>query len=139
MIARYQTHLELAAFGILFGGAVSAAGFTDYGQIHRMFTFADLRLLLTFAGAVVLAGVGFAIHCRGAGMPRRPIMRGTIPGAFLFGVGWAISGGCPGSVLAQIGEGKLAALVTLAAILAGTFIGQRLKGKVGWDSGSCGA
>ncbi len=139
MIARYQTHLELAAFGILLGGVVSAAGFTDYGQIHRMFTFADLRLLLTFAGAVVLAGVGFAIHCRGAGMPKRPIMRGTIPGAILFGVGWAISGACPGSVLAQIGEGKLAALVTLAAVLTGTAIGQRFKGRVGWDSGSCGA
>jgi len=139
VIARYQTHLELAAFGILFGGAVSAAGFTDYGQVHRMFTFADFRLFLTFAGAVVLAGAGFAIHCRGAGMPKRPITRGTVPGAVLFGVGWAISGACPGSVLAQIGEGKLAALVTLGAVLAGTAIGQRFKGKVGWDSGNCGA
>ena len=139
MIARYRTHLELLAFGMLLGGAVSAAGFTDFGELHRMFTFTGLRLLLTFAGAVALAGVGFALHCRGAGMPRREIVRGTVPGAVLFGAGWAISGGCPGSVLAQIGEGKLPALVTLGAILAGTAIGRRIKAKAGWDSGSCGA
>jgi uncharacterized membrane protein YedE/YeeE len=102
-----------------------------------MFTFADRRLLLTFAGAVVLAAIGFALHCRGAGMPQRPLVRGTIPGAVLFGAGWAISGGCPGATLAQLGEGKLPALVTLGAILVGTAIGRRVKARAGWDSGSC--
>lgn len=137
MIARWRVHLELAAFGALLGGAVSAVGFTDWGELHRMFTFSDARLLFTFAGAVGLAAVGFAIHCRGAGMPRRPLVRGTIPGAVLFGAGWAISGGCPAATLAQLGEGKLAALVTLGATLVGIAIGQRVKARAGWDSGSC--
>lgn len=137
MIARYRVHLELAAFGALLGGAVSAAGFTDYGELHRMFTFSDGRLLLTFGGAVVLAAIGFALHCRGAGMPPRPLARGTVPGAVLFGAGWALCGGCPGAVLAQLGEGKLTAIVTLGAILAGNAIGQRVTAKAGWDPGSC--
>ncbi len=137
MIARYRVHLELLAFGMLLGGAVSAVGFTDYGELHRMFTFADTRLLFTFAAGVLLAGIGFALHCRGAGMPVRPLVRGTIPGAALFGAGWAITGGCPGAVLAQIGEGKLPALVTFGAILAGTAIGRRVKARAGWDPGSC--
>ncbi len=137
MIGRWRVHLELAAFGALLGGAVSAVGFTDFGELHRMFTFTGFRLLLTFAGAVVLAGIGFAIHCRGAGMPVRPLVRGTVPGAVLFGAGWAISGGCPAAVLAQLGEGKLPAVVTLVAILAGTAIGQRVKARAGWDPGSC--
>jgi uncharacterized membrane protein YedE/YeeE len=138
VIARYRVHLELAAFGALLGAAVSAVGFTDFGELHRMFTFTELRLLLTFAGGVVLAGVGFAIHCRGAGMPSRPLVKATVPGAVLFGAGWAISGGCPAAVLAQLGEGKVPALVTLGAILVGTRIGQRVKARAGWDSGSCG-
>jgi len=137
--ARYRTHLELGALGTLLGAAASAAGFTDFGQLHRMFTLGESRLFLTFTGAVVLAGIGFAIHCRGAGMPRRPLTRGTIPGALLFGAGWAIAGACPGAVLAQIGEGKLAALVTLGALLAGIAVGNRIKGRAGIDSGSCGA
>lgn len=134
---RWGAHLELGALGLVFGAAMSGAGFTDFGELHRMFTFADPRLALTFAGAVGLAAVGFALLCRRSGMPRRPVVAGTIPGAAVFGAGLAVCGGCPGAVLAMIGEGKLAALVTLGGILAGTLLGKRLKGLLRWDSGSC--
>ena len=133
---RLRPHLELGGFGFALGAAVSAAGFSDFGELHRMFTFADVRLLLAFGGAVVLAGLGFAIHCRGR-MPARPLRQGTVPGALVFGAGWALCGGCPGAVLVQIGEGRLAALVTLGGILAGTAIGRRIKGALRWDPGSC--
>jgi hypothetical protein len=129
-------HLKLGCFGFALGGTVSAVGLSDFGELHRMFTFADLRLFLAFGGAVVLAGIGFAIHCRGR-MPERPLRRGTVPGALVFGAGWALCGGCPGAVLVQIGEGRLAALVTLGGILAGTAIGRWVKGVLGWDPGSC--
>jgi uncharacterized protein len=134
---RWRAHLELAALGLVFGAAMSGAGFTDFGELHRMFTLADPRLPLTFAAAVGLAGVGFALFCRQAGLARRPIVAGTIPGAAVFGAGLAVCGGCPGVVLAMIGEGKLAALVMLGGILAGTLLGKRLKGWLRWDSGSC--
>jgi uncharacterized protein len=132
------SHLRLGAFGFGLGATVSAVGFSDYGELHRMFTFADLRLFLAFGGAVVLAAAAFAIHCGRGRIPSRPITRGTVAGAVLFGVGWALCGGCPGAVLVQIGEGKLAALVTLGGILAGTAVGHRVKARLGWDSGSCG-
>lgn len=134
---RARTHLELGALGLAFGAILSGVGFTDFGALHGMLVLADLRLLYAFAGAVALAAAGFAIHCRGAGLPRRPIVAGTIPGAAVFGVGWALCGGCPGAVLAMLGEGKLAALVTLGGIVAGTVLGQRLKAWLRWDAGSC--
>ncbi len=136
-MTRRGTHARLGLFGAGLGATLSALGFTDYGELHRMFTFDDTRLLLTFAAAVVLAGIGFAIYCRGGKMPPRPLRKGTIPGAVLFGVGWALTGGCPGALLAQIGEGKLPALLTLAGVVAGIVLGQRLKAKLRWDSGSC--
>ena len=137
MIARWRTHVQLGALGLVFGATLSGAGFTDYGEVHRMFTLADVRLVLTFGTAVVLGAIGFAIHCHAAALPSRPLRVGTIPGAIVFGVGWALCGGCPGAVLAMIGEGKLAAFVILAGILAGTAIGKRLTGALRWDSGSC--
>lgn len=137
MNARWRTHLELGALGLALGATVSAAGFTDYGELHRMFTFADLRLVLTFAGAVLLAGIGFAIHCRDAGMPRRRITAGTVPGAVVFGAGWALCGGCPGAALAMLGEGQLPALLTVGGILAGAKLGGLVKARLGWDAGSC--
>ena len=47
-------------------------------------------------------------------------------GGVLFGVGWALSGACPGIILVQVGEGKLGALVTLA----GVFLGNALYAAV---------
>lgn len=137
--SRWRVYAELGALGLLFGAIVSGAGFTDYGELHRMFTFAEPRLLLTFAGGVLLAGIGFRLWCRGAPLPDRPLRAGTIPGAVLFGVGWALCGGCPGAVLAMIGEGRVPALLVLAGILAGTALGNRVKGRLGLDSGTCGA
>ncbi len=126
MTSRYATHLRLGAFGLGLGASLSALGFTDWGELHRMFTFRDARLLLAFA-----------IRCRGGKMPRRAIQRGTIPGALVFGAGWALCGGCPGALLAQLGEGKGCALLTLAGALVGMALGQRLRDRLRWDSGSC--
>lgn len=134
---RWRAHLELGLLGLVFGATLSGAGFTDFGELHRMFTFADPRLLLTFAGAVGLAALGFALHGAPAGMARRPVVAGTIPGAVVFGAGWALCGGCPGAVLAMLGEGRLSALVTLGGVVAGTALGKRLQGLLRWDPGSC--
>ncbi len=45
--------------------------------------------------------------------------RGTVVGGLLFGVGWSITGMCPGPILVNIGEGKLYAIGALAGALAG--------------------
>ena len=59
MIARRT--LLMGGFGLALGGALSFMGFSDWGEVHRMFTFANLRLLFTFCGALALTAVGFAI------------------------------------------------------------------------------
>ncbi|MBW2463442.1 MAG: YeeE/YedE family protein [Deltaproteobacteria bacterium] len=53
-------------------------------------------------------------------MKPKPLHKGTVIGSVLFGVGWAITGLCPGPIFVGIGEGKLYALVTLAGVFAGT-------------------
>lgn len=137
MTTRLRPIVRLAFFGFALGATVSAMGFSDYGELHRMFTLADPRLFFGYAGAIVLAGTGFKLHCPPGSMPARPLQAGTAAGALLFGVGWALCGGCPGAVLVQIGEGKVAAFLTLGGILAGAWAGQRIKGALRWDSGSC--
>ena len=51
--------------------------------------------------------------------PPRPFHRGTLAGGAIFGLGWALSGACPGVIFTQIGEGKLYALLSLAGVFAG--------------------
>ena len=116
-----RAKLGLAIAGVALGFSLSRMGFTDFDQVNAMFRFADLRLFLTFAlGVTALAGA-FAIVRRAQhpSWPSRPIHKGTLVGGALFGLGWALSGACPGVVLAQLGEGKGYALFTLAGVLAG--------------------
>ena len=49
----------------------------------------------------------------------KPLHRGNIAGGALFGVGWSITGMCPGPILVNIGEGKMYAVAALAGALAG--------------------
>jgi len=130
--------LRFGLFGLALGFVLSEAGFSDYAELHRMFTFQDLRLLLTFAGAVAVAMVGFSLLCRGDVLPHRPIHRGTIPGGVLFGIGWALCGACPAIALVQLGEGRGPALASAAGIGGGIWAAQLLRRRWRWDAGSCG-
>jgi len=122
--------IRIMLLGIVFGLLLSLIGFSDWAQINAMFRFADLRLVLTFAVAVGVGAVGFTLlEARKAG-PRKPFHRGTIPGAVLFGAGWALTGACPSIVLVQLGEGQLAALITLVGIVIGSQIYTRVNQKV---------
>lgn len=126
--------------GTLFGFALSRIGFSDWGEVHRMFTFADLRLTLTFGGAVVLIALGLlALPSRRRRMTRRVLHRGVVPGAALFGAGWAITGACPSIALVQVGEGMLLGLLTLAGVIVGTALYRVVHRRfLRFDDGTCG-
>ncbi len=141
-----RTHVLLAAFGLALGFTLSSAGFSDWAEIHRMFTFglleggpgaASLRLLLAFAGAVGLAMAGFFLLARRDALPARPITRATVPGALLFGAGWALCGACPAAALVQLGEGKVAALATVAGMVGGLRLHRAARRRLGWHADSC--
>lgn len=108
-------------FGAAFGFVLSRAGATQYDAIHRMFLFQDLHLAGVMVTAIALSALGYAIFERfsRAGLVRKPMQPGLILGGAMFGVGWALTGTCPGTALAQIGEGTLAGSITLAGILLG--------------------
>ncbi len=126
-------------FGTVFGFVVSAVGFTSYEELHRMLTFVDLRMLLSFATGVLIAGVGFHLMRKQRPLPARPLHRGSIPGGVLFGVGWAVAGTCPGVAFAQLGQGRVWAVVTIAGIFAGTALYNVLHARyLRFDRGTCG-
>jgi uncharacterized membrane protein YedE/YeeE len=122
------------AFGALFGFILSRAGATDYDAISGMFRLTDLHLFSVIGLAVAVSAAGF-FAARRLGLKARngepllltkkPMTRGLAAGALLFGVGWGLSGTCPGTALAQIGEGRLAGLATFSGILLGAWLQGR--------------
>jgi uncharacterized protein len=120
--------VRLLFFGVVFGFVLSRVGATDYDAIIGMFLLEDLHLagvigvaILTAAPALFLLrrlGLACPAGCRYQ-LEQKPIKRGLVLGSVLFGAGWALTGTCPGTSLAQLGEGKLMALFTVAGILLG--------------------
>ena len=115
------------AFGAAFGFVLSRSGAADYGLVQGMFLFEQFQLYGIMATAVLLTAPGlWWIRRRGhtaLGEPLKvelkPMTRGTAVGGLLFGVGWSITGMCPGPILVNIGEGKVYALAALAGALVG--------------------
>jgi uncharacterized membrane protein YedE/YeeE len=48
--------------------------------------------------------------------------KGQIYGGLIFGLGWALTGACPGPLFAQIGYGATAVIVTLLSAIMGTWV-----------------
>ena len=118
-----KQHVFTIILGVLFGFCLSRIGFSSWDEVHAMFTFTDLRLVIAFGTAVVLLAVGWVavrrLRTSDPAFAPRPIHKGTLAGGVLFGAGWALTGACPSIALVQLGEGKLGALVTLGGIFLG--------------------
>lgn len=132
-----RSTFRLGLVGLALGFALSFIGFSRYDEVRSMFLFEDLRLLLTFLGAVVLSAVVFAL----SKVPKsqEPFTKGLLPGGLLFGAGWALTGACPSIALVQLGEGYLPALFTVLGIVVGVWLHQKVRARLpGWTSGGCG-
>ncbi len=114
--------------GIAFGFVLSRSGAADYDMIQGMFLFERFELYGIIGVAVLLTAQGMWVLRKygrtASGAPLtwelKPAHRGNVVGGILFGIGWSITGMCPGPIFVNIGEGKLYALAALAGALAGT-------------------
>ncbi len=115
------------AIGAVFGYVLSRSGAADYNFIQGMFLLEEFQLYGIIGTAVVVTAPGLWLIKRygktASGAPivieKKPGHRGNLYGGILFGVGWSITGMCPGPVLVNIGEGKLYAIAALAGVLVG--------------------
>jgi len=115
------------ALGTIFGLVLSRSGAADYDFIQGMFLFEEFQLYGIMGVAVVLTAPGLWLLKRhgktvrgdAISVENKPGHRGNVYGGILFGVGWAITGMCPGPILVNIGEGKVYALAALAGTLVG--------------------
>lgn len=125
--------LTNAIAGGALGFALTRIGFADFAEVHAMFLLADLRLILTFGGAVALAYVGFRLAAERPNgyLTPKPLHGGVVPGSVLFGIGWAITGACPGIVLVQLGAGQVVALLTLGGMVLGAYVAGVVRRQAG--------
>jgi len=130
--------LGFLGFGILFGFTLSRVGASEFDLIFGMFTGQDLKLAAVILTAIVIGFIGMRVlrlreKPTRSGEPlkisHKKLGRWSLLGAVLFGIGWGMAGACPGTVLAQLGEGKIYGFFTFMGMICGTYIYALLKEK----------
>lgn len=117
--------------GGLFGYGLAYSGMVSPEVVLRFLTLQDLGLMLVMGGAIAVTVLAYQLIPRvlkrpvwADGFDKRitPLDTNTLVGAALFGLGWGLSGVCPGPAIAGLGGGNLKLLWALVGIFAGAYL-----------------
>jgi uncharacterized membrane protein YedE/YeeE len=129
--------------GALFGAGLAISGMTDPARVIGfldVFGKWDPALAFVMAGAVGIYGAGMWMLRKMASdtdalqkenLPAtksEPIDRRLVIGAAIFGVGWGLSGFCPGPALANLGTLRIEVLIFVPAMVVGMVVAQQVFG-----------
>ncbi len=125
--------LSASLLGLLFGAGLIVSGMSNPARVAAFLDITGVwnpSLALVMVAAIAVAAPAFAwvrrhpVSLRGEAIKlpaRTNIDTRLLTGAALFGVGWGLSGICPGPALVLLGAFDLKALVFVAALIAGSF------------------
>ena len=134
-----RTRVAGLIIGIVFGVVLSWSGMTSPDVIRAGLLFQSSYLFLFFGGAVTTAFVGLWILRRRA--PRALLTgervqwetikpeRRHVAGSLLFGIGWGVSGACPGPIATQLGQGIAWGIPTTIGLVLGILLFDRLQAR----------
>ena len=123
--------LGMVLGGALFGYGLAYSGMVSPEVVLRFLTLQDFGLMLVMGGAIAVTVVAYQ------GVPRMrlrpllaeqfdqritPLNKSTLLGAAIFGLGWGLSGVCPGPAIAGLGGGNVKLLWSLVGIFAGAYL-----------------
>lgn len=130
--------LVAALAGILFGVGLALSGMSDPAKVLNFLDVAgdwDPTLAFVMGGALCVTTPGFYMARR----RKRPLFdtdfhiparsdvdARLLGGASLFGIGWGITGLCPGPALADLATGLPLILAFVAAMVVGVLAHDRL-------------
>ncbi|MEJ7829074.1 MAG: DUF6691 family protein [Segetibacter sp.] len=125
------SYIKYALVGIVFGIVFVKAEIISWFRIQEMFRLQSVHMYGVIGTAVVVGAISvwlikrFKVKTIG-GEPitfqPKTFNKGQIIGGLIFGLGWAMTGACPGPLFAQIGTGALVVSVVLISAIAGTWV-----------------
>ncbi len=117
--------------GVFFGVVLVKSEVCSWFRIQKMFRFEEAHMYLVICSAVAVGILSVlllrALQPKTAqGQPvqirRKQFTKGTVIGSLIFGMGWAVTGACPGPIYAQLGSGAYQALATFGGAFAGAYL-----------------
>jgi len=117
--------------GIIFGMVFVKAEIISWFRIQEMFRMQSFFMYGVIGTAVVVGMTSIflikrfkikTISGEVVAFEKKEFNKGQIYGGLIFGMGWAITGACPGPLFAQIGSGFWVVGITFLSAVAGTYI-----------------
>lgn len=124
-------NIKYLVVGVVFGIVFVKAEIISWFRIQEMFQLTSFHMYGVIGTAVVVGMVSiffikrFKIKTFGGEaitFEDKQFNKGQIIGGLIFGIGWAITGACPGPLFAQIGSGFGVVSITLLSAIAGTWV-----------------
>ncbi len=126
--------------GTVFGIVMAKSEAFSWYRIQEMFRFQAFHMYGIIGTAVTLGVIGVAIikkfNLRDFNgnpivfYPKEKSITRYLIGGTIFGLGWALSGACPGPMVVNIGYGYLPMIIVFAFAIVGTYVYGIIKDKL---------
>lgn len=132
--------IKFLVVGIVFGVVMAKSEALSWYRIQEMFRFQSFHMYGIIGTAVTLGVIGVALikkfklrDFEGNPIqfhPKEKSVARYLIGGSIFGLGWALSGACPGPMVVNIGYGYLTMGIVFLFATVGTFLYGVIKDKL---------
>ncbi len=132
--------LKFIAAGIIFGIIMAKSEAISWYRIQEMFRFQSFHMYGIIGTAVILGAIGVALIKKfklrdidGVPIEIHPKEKSVIrylAGGTIFGLGWALTGSCPGPLFVNFGYGYPVFLLVIIFAVIGTYIYGAMSDKL---------
>lgn len=128
---KWWHNIKYVIIGTLFGIVFVKAEIISWFRIQEMFRLQSFHMYGVIGSAVMVGALSVAlikkfniktIYGEPIQFHDKTFNKGQIIGGLLFGLGWGITGACPGPLYAQIGSGATVITITLLSAIIGTWV-----------------
>lgn len=125
--------------GIFFGIVLIKSEVVSWFRIQEMFRLQSFHMYGVIGSAVITGMISVwlirrfrikSIYGETISISRKKLNKGNIYGGLLFGLGWALTGACPGPLYALVGDGLLVMLVVILSALGGTWVYGKIRNRL---------
>jgi uncharacterized protein len=129
----------LFAVGLVFGMGLYLSGMTQPGKVQGFLDILgrwDPSLAFVMAGAIIVGFAAFSLVKRRSQTflgeefqlpPMGKVDRPLVVGSFIFGVGWGLSGVCPGPAIFNVGLFDLPSAIFVVCMAVGMALERRIR------------
>jgi len=132
--------LAFFLIGIIFGITMTKSEAISWYRIFEMFRFESFHMY-GIIGVALVSGIIIIQLIKKFGAkniyghqikinPKDPTIKRYFFGGIIFGLGWALSGACPGPMFTLLGNGILVFSIVILSAMFGTFVYGLIKNKL---------